>query len=36
VRAIGHGRRPSSADPLDAWDSDADALLAALDDEGED
>jgi integrase/recombinase XerD len=26
----------SSANPLDAWDSDADALLAALDDEGED
>ncbi len=26
----------SSADPLDAWESDADALLAALDDEGED
>ena len=26
----------SSADPLDAWESDADPLLAALDDEGED
>jgi integrase/recombinase XerD len=25
----------SSADPLDAWESDADDLLAALDDDGE-